>query len=212
VVSNGTQHAPWLTTERLGAFTDGVIAIIITILVLEIQVPEGHDFAADGILAFLAKIERQVVVYMLSFALILTFWLQHHVIFHYLARTDRLFIFLNGLFLFLLSLAPFTTELAREYRGVPVAEAIFGITYCLSGVVLYLMWHYATRGARLLRKPIDDDVRRSMDRRILVAPALCLLGVFVMLLDFRLGSLVFLSIPCFYAKHWIADSSWRSDG
>ena len=203
-----SRPAPWLTVERLGAFTDGVIAIIITILVLEIHVPPGHDFAEEGVLSFLKEIEDEIKVYLLSFVLILAYWLQHHVMFHYIARTDRPLILLNGAFLFLLSLSPFTTAMAVEYRGVPVAETIFAATYFLSGLLFFGMWRYATRSAQLLHHPIDADVRRSMDRRILLAPVLSLLGILVGLIDFHLAGLVFLSIPLFYLRHWVVDSSW----
>ena len=119
------KRTPWLTVERLGAIADGVIAIIITILVLGIEVPESHDFKAEGAVSLVQKFARDIMVYLLSFALIWVYWLQHHVIFHYVARTDRPLVFFNGLFLFLLSLSPFTTKLAGTYRGETFAEVVF---------------------------------------------------------------------------------------
>ena len=203
------KRAAWLSPERLGAITDGVVAIIITILVLGIEVPKGHEFARDGTLAFLRQVEHEVIVYCLSFFLIGTFWLQHHVMFHYISRTNRTMIGLNGLFLFMLSLSPFTTALASEYRDVPLANVIFGLTYFLSGLTFFAMWRYCAAGNRHLRRPIDPAVARSMSRRILVAPALSLLGILVMSVNFHAGALVYISIPLFYARHWLIDSSWR---
>ena len=130
--------------------------------------------------------------------------------FHYVARVDRTLIFLNGIFLFLLSLSPFMTELAGTYRGVHVVDTIFGFTYCFSGLAFYFMWRYATRNPHLLKKPMDPRVRRSMDRRVLVAPGLSLLGVLVSLISLPLGRLIFLAIPLFYLKNWIVDSGWRT--
>ena len=202
---------PWLTAERLGAFTDGVVAIIITVLVLEIEVPTDHDFASEGMWAFLLKIEREVQIYLISFLLIGTYWLLHHVLFHYVARVNRTFIAWNGLFLFLLSLSPFTTELAGEYRDVPIMQSIFGVNYLLSGVVFYVMWWYCSRNPYLLRRAFDSRVRRSMEIRLLVAPALSLLGILVSMVSLRYGSLVFVCIPLFYLRHWIVDTSWNTD-
>ncbi len=204
------KRVPWLTVERLGTINDGVIAIIITILVLEIQVPEGHDFGAEGASSLMHKMSRDIMMYLLSFSLIGVFWLQHHVIFHYVARTDRTFVFLNGLFLFLLSLSPFTTKLAGTYRGVKFAEVVFGINLLLSGVMLLVMWRYVVRKQDLLRKPVAIAVVRSMSRRIMIAPVVILLGMAVSTFNFHLAALMYFSIPLFYLRHWLVDTSWQS--
>ena len=205
-------YAWWLPAERLGGFTGGGIAIIITILVLEIHVPVGHDFATEGWGPFLEEIEREIMVYFLSFLLIMVFWLQHHVMFHYVERVNRTVIWLNGMFLFLLSLSPFTTSLAAEYRGIPFIEAVFGVNGFLSGIALFAMWAYASRNPYLLRKPIEPGVRRSMGRRILVAPAVILLGLGASLIDFRVATFLYFCIPFFYLSHWIADTRWHQKG
>jgi uncharacterized membrane protein len=201
---------PWLTIERVGAITDGVIAIVITLLVLEIDVPESHDFGDGGFTSLLYRVSRDVVVYLLSFCLIGVFWLQHHVIFHYVARVDRTFVFFQGMFLFLLSLSPFTTKLAGAYRGFWPAEIAFGVNFLLSGVSLLVSWQYIVRKPYLLRKPVAPAVVRSMSRRILIAPALILAGIGVSMINFHLGALVYFSIPLFYLRHWLIDTSWQS--
>ena len=212
VAKDSPESQPWLTAERLGAFTDGVIAIIITILVLEIHVPTGHDFASEGWMSFLEEIARDVMVYFLSFLLILAYWLQHHAMFHYVARVNRTVIWLNGLFLFLLSLSPFTTSMAGEYRDVPVIEAVFGFNAFLSGVVLFAMWTHASRTPYLLRRPIEPDLHRSMARRFLVAPTVIFLGLGVSLFNFHVAALVYFSVPFFYLSHRIVDTRWHQNG
>ncbi len=67
-----------LSLDRLKALSDGVFAIVITILVLELDVPESHYFTESGILAFLAKIEHQLLPYIASFALTAGYWVLHH--------------------------------------------------------------------------------------------------------------------------------------
>jgi uncharacterized membrane protein len=203
---------PWLTVERLGAITDGVVAIIITILVLEIDVPKDHDFGAEGVFSLLRKISRDIIVYLLSFCLIGVLWLQHYVIFHYVARTDRNILFLTGLFLFLLSLSPFTTALAGTYPGVRPAEVLFGVNYLLGGVSLLVLWLYVSKREYLLKKPIEPTVVRSMSHRIMVAPLLVLLGMVVSLYNFHLAALLYFIAPVFYLTHRRADSSWQADG
>lgn len=200
---------PWLTPERLSAFTDGVLAIIITILVLGIEVPQDADATLQGVLSLLAKLEHDVLVYFLSFFLILTYWLQHYILFHYVKRVNRALVFWNGAFLFLLSLSPFTTGLAGAYRGIPLADAVFGVNYCLCGLAFFGMWRYCVRNPHLLDRPVAPEVQRNMDRRVLAAPLLSLAGIFVALIDFHLAALVFLSIPFVYARHSLIDTRWR---
>jgi uncharacterized membrane protein len=202
---------PWLTVERLGAICDGVIAIIITLLVLEIKVPEGHDFSAGGVVSFMHKASRDIMVYLLNFALIGMFWLQHHVIFHYVHRTNRVFIFLNGLFLFLLSLSPFSTSLVGTYRGVKPAEFVFGVNFLLSGLTLLVIWRYLAKNETLQRKPIPMRVVRSMSRRIMIAPIVILVGMFVSLINFHVAALIYFTAPAYYLKHWLVDTSWQDE-
>ncbi|MDX1440514.1 MAG: TMEM175 family protein [Rubricoccaceae bacterium] len=201
----------WLTVDRVAAFVDGILAIVITILVLGIEVPKDHDFTREGIWSFLLKTQHDVLVYLLGFILIGVYWLQHHVMWHYIARTDRRFIFQNGLFVFLLSLSPFVTEFAGEYHEVPVVRALFGVTYLLAGLVFLHMWRYCTARPYLLRKPIDPEVRRSMTLRILVAPVLILVAIILAFSRFHISALVFLSIPVFYLRHWLVDTAWRTE-
>ena len=202
-------RVPWLTVERVSAITDGVIAIIITLLVLEIKVPESHDIGVEGFWSFLGRSSRDIVVYLLNFVLIGVFWLQHHVIFHYLAKTNRTLVFLDGLFLFLLSLAPFATKLASAYRGISAAEGVFGANFLLSGIALLLLWQYAVNNSYLLRKPVDAAVVRSMRRRIMIAPVMILIGMAISAINFRAGAIVYFAIPLFYIKHRLVDTSWQ---
>ena len=206
---NDVERVPWLTVERPNSNWARRLATPFPILVLEIKVPEAHDFGAEGVVSLMQKVSRDIMVYLLSFSLIGVFWLQHHVMFHYVARTDRAFVFFNVIFLFLLSLSPFTTELAGEYRGIRPAEALFGVNLLLSGVMLLVMWRYLVRNEYLLRKPVSVAVVRSMSRRILIAPLVILLGIAVSAFNFHLGALVYFSMPLFYLKHWLADTSWQ---
>lgn len=207
VSKSSGKKEPWLTAERLGAITDGVIAIIITILVLQINVPEQHDFGVEGVFSLMKKVSRDIMVYLLSFCLIGTFWLQHHVIFHYVKRVNRTIVYLNGVFLFFLSLSPFSTQLAGAYPGVRPAEVFFGFNFLLSGLSLFVLWRYAARTEKLLDKPIDITVVRSMGRRIMVEPALIIVGMVISVFNFHAAALVYFIAPLFYLKHWLADTS-----
>jgi uncharacterized membrane protein len=122
-----------LTPERLNAFSDGVIAILITIMVLELKVPHGTDTAAlSGLLpVFLA--------YVLSFIVIGIYWNNHH---HMLYLTDRItggILWANMHLLFWLSLMPFVTGWMGENHFAPLPTALYGIVLLMAGVAYFIL-------------------------------------------------------------------------
>lgn len=199
-----------LTLDRLMAFSDGVIAIAITILVLGIDIPEGHRFSESGLIGFLGKIGHDVVIYAVSFVAVATFWLQHHALFLYLRYCNRALIWLNILFLFSLSLIPFLAKLKSNYEQEPEIVRLFcaGIFFC--GLTLLAMWRYVLSHSELLgRSKIDQAVIRSMTRRILVAPVVAVFAFCLSFVDVRLGTHTFFLIPLCSLRHRLVDSGWE---
>ncbi|MDL1878234.1 DUF1211 domain-containing protein, partial [Cytophagia bacterium CHB2] len=133
---------------RLEAFSDGVFAIIITLLVLELKVPaiaEEHNSAAlaGALLALLPKFMSWVM----SFVIVAIFWVNHHRFFNLLKHADNGLLWLNSLFLMLLSFIPFPTALLGEYHRTPLAVMFFGFVMTLASVVFAWMRWYASRHA-----------------------------------------------------------------
>jgi uncharacterized membrane protein len=113
---------------RLEAFSDGVIAIIITIMVLELKVPEGHDLAS------LAHVAPRLCGYVLSFVYIGIYWSNHH---HLLHATDRVsggILWANLHLLFWLSLVPFATEWVGETHSAPLPTAFYGVLLFMAAI------------------------------------------------------------------------------
>ncbi len=126
-------EATRMTPERLNAFSDGVIAIIITILVLELKVPHGTDLAAvTGLLPVF-------LTYVLSFILIGIYWNNHH---HMLFLTDRItggVLWANLHLLFWLSLMPFVTGWMGENHFAPLPTALYGFVLLCAGVAYFIL-------------------------------------------------------------------------
>jgi uncharacterized membrane protein len=199
-----------LTLDRLMAFSDGVIAIAITILVLGIDIPEGHSFSEKGLLRFLLEIKHDVLMYAVSFVAVATFWLQHHAMFQYLRYCNRALIWLNTLFLFSLTLIPFLSKLKFMYEQEPSIVRFFcaGIFFC--GLTLLAMWRYVLSHSELLGRPmIDQAVIRSMTRRILLSPGVAVLAFCLSFVDVRLGTHAFFLIPLGALRHRLVDSGWE---
>ena len=158
-------------TGRVEAFSDGVFAIAITLLILDIKVPARPDWmsASDAghanqwLLGVLGGQWPAYVAYFMSFAVILVMWVNHHKIFSLLRRTDHAFLFWNGLLLMLISIVPFPTALLATYWMTPAAK-VGAAVYAGHGFAIALafqgVWQHAIRNDRLLVPGTRAEVGR----------------------------------------------------
>lgn len=115
-------------TARVETFSDGVIAIIITIMILELKVPDlNKDSSVGDIMKHLNHLLPYFIIYAFSFMMIAVFWTNHHHMFHLIEKADEHLLWQNFIFLFLLSLIPFATSIVGSNPFVPVSAAIYGI-------------------------------------------------------------------------------------
>jgi uncharacterized membrane protein len=119
--------------DRLLAFSDGVIAIIITIMVLELKAPHGADWSD------LAKLAPVFLSYVLSFTFIAIYWNNHHHLLYTLSRVNGMILWANMHLLFWLSLIPFATAWAGENPFAPVPTAVYGVAFLMPGCAYYLL-------------------------------------------------------------------------
>ena len=144
-------------TGRLEAFSDGVFAIAITLLVLDIAVPAaaGHD-----LLGAILGLWPSYLAYVASFSTIGAVWLGHNAITEYLDRADTAFVRLNLLLLLFVSFLPFPTRLVAGFIGQDNAERVavtfYGIILVLASTMLLVLWRYAVR-AKLVRPDLADE-------------------------------------------------------
>jgi uncharacterized membrane protein len=119
--------------DRLAAFSDGVIAIIITIMVLELKVPHGADWAA------LRSVAPNFVAYVLSFVYLAIYWNNHHHLLHTVTRVDGLILWANSHLLFWLSLVPAATGWMGENFLAPLPTAVYGVSLLMPAIAYYLL-------------------------------------------------------------------------
>lgn len=118
---------------RLEAFSDGVIAVIITIMVLGLRTPRGQDLPA------LASLGPSVLTYVLSFVFVGIYWVNHHHLLHAAQRIDGRVLWANLHLLLWLSLVPFTTGWVGEHPAAAVPTAIYGVVFLMAGVAWLLL-------------------------------------------------------------------------
>jgi uncharacterized membrane protein len=169
--------------ERLAALSDGVFAIAMTLLVLDLHVPATEAIHTEHDLwrAVMALTPR-LITYLMSFMTLGIFWVGQQTQLNWLARGDRNFAWIHIAFLLAVSVTPFSTALLAAFITYRVALLAYWVNVLLLGATLYGSWRYVLR-AGLLREGTPLDVQASMERRIVVAQALYALGALLCVLS-----------------------------
>jgi uncharacterized membrane protein len=174
---------------RIAGFTDGVMAVAITLLVLNLEVP---DVPAGELDERLVDLIPSVLAYLLSFALIGRFWVIHHHLFETLHRFDGTLMVLNLLFLSAIAIVPFSTDLYDKYTDEPLAVAVFGLVMSLAAVTHWSMTAYT------LRRGLVRDKHRESTAPFGSPVALGFTGIFL------------LSVPVAFLSVLAAQLLWLS--
>ena len=171
--------------ERLILFSDAVFAIAITLLVIEIKIPEIHEkpITDNAVLHKLAELIPKFVGFLVSFLLIGQYWIVHHRMFSFVINfTDRL-IWLNILFLFAIALMPFSTGFYSEFvlRGVVTPVIFYTANIALLGLANFLMWRYLSNQKNNLTENLTPALAKYFSLRALTVPTIFVLFSFVYL-------------------------------
>jgi uncharacterized membrane protein len=162
-------------TARVEAFSDGVFAIAITLLVLEIQVPSPQQTQQGAnLLPALLHLWPSYLGYLISFITIGIMWANHHAMFVYIRRTDRYFLLISVLFLMCIAFLPFPTAVLAEYlpqmSGRRIAVALYSGVLVLIALAYNATWWYAAWGGRLLDPKADREAVRTIGNRYAMGP------------------------------------------
>jgi uncharacterized membrane protein len=163
--------------ERIGALSDGLFAIAMTLIVLEIHVPDAATVATGAeLLARLGDLAPRFLTYLLTFLTLGIFWNAQQTQLGHFTRGSRDLAWLYLLFLALVALFPFTTSLLAEFFAYRTALAFYWLDIFLCGLALFAIWTYAER-AGLVREDVGPEVGRAIRRRIVIAQALYATGM-----------------------------------
>jgi uncharacterized membrane protein len=149
-------------TSRVEAFSDGIFAIAITLLILGIQVPELDKFAkSQELFKTLINLWPSYFAFILSFVAILIMWINHHGFFKYLRKINSVFLFANGFLLLMITFINFPTAILAKYINSPafnIASAFYCGTMVLISVAYNLLWFTAAYNRRLVKEDISDNM------------------------------------------------------
>ena len=195
-----------LSTNRLEAFSDGVFAVAITLLVLNLQIPQLAT--VSELVSRLSALWPKLLSYALSFVIVGIYWVAHHNTFHYIQRSDRNLLWLNILLLMCIVFLPFPTALLGQYPEQRISVIIYAGTLVLTGLVLQALWWYATSRYRLVDRNIDPRLVQRATRRNLTAPLIYLLAIGISWFSVPASLVLFLLVPLYYILPGRIDRHW----
>ena len=187
-----------MQASRVEAFSDGVFAIAITLLILSV----GIDRAPHGDLGtYLVDLWPAYLAYAVSFVTIGIMWVNHHLLFDNFASVDRPMLLLNILLLMLIAFVPFPTRIAAEFARSEVdrrnAALLYGITMTTTAILFFALWMYGSR--RLLRADADPRVVSGITRSYLPGTPLYATATLIAFVSSVASLVMFAAIALFYA-------------
>ena len=164
-----------LGLERIVFFSDAVMAIAITLLVIDLKLPGVPPPAtAAEVAAALRQLTPRIVSFVISFAVISVYWSSHHRYFSFIRRYDSRLMVLNLVFLFFIVLMPFAASMLGQYSYLPVGVVIYGLAVAATGLSMGAIWWYASRNHRLVEGGLDPKMIQGRNRIALIIPLLFL--------------------------------------
>jgi len=197
-------------TGRVEAFSDGVFAIAITLLILEIRVPEIAEEAGNGRLgAALLHLWPSFLAFVFSFFVILVMWINHHEFMRWVRAVDYPFLFSNGLVLLMVTFVPFPTAVVARHLGTGAANAAVAFycgTFVLVSVAYQALFLSVAYRRRLVRAEVPDEAIARVRRAYRMGPVVYGLSTLLALWSATLGLLLCASLwilwtrLCYHAR------------
>ena len=169
--------------ERLAALSDGVFAVAMTLLVLDLRAPASEAVHSEqGLWAALSALTPKLLMYMMTFMTLGIFWVGQQSQLNHLARSDRGLSWIHLVFLFAVSVTPFSTTLLADFTAYRTALFFYWLNILLLGLPLYFSWICAIRTG-LIKEDLPAHISTAIKRRILIAQACYAAGALLSLVN-----------------------------
>lgn len=186
------------STSRIEAFSDGVFAIVVTLLVIELGVPHMPDnFTTSDLLNELMHMSPKFISFILSFTVTVIFWSNHHQLFHSLEKADRKLLWFNNLLLLWMSFIPFPTAFIGEYPLNIVPVIFYGTVLFLAAVSFNLIVTYAYKMNFYYPNISNDELKRAI-RRGKIGPVIYFNSILCAFISVYISLAIFILVPVFY--------------
>jgi len=185
--------------NRIEALSDGIFAIVMTLLILEVHVPNLPSNAPNVEVApALIALWPKFASYIVSFISLGFFWVGHHIMYHAIRRADRTLLWLNIFFFMFVSLLPFSTSLLNAFAEAFIAPLFFGSNLAIIGWILFFQWRYASSQPDMLASFVTAEYRETVRSRMLIIPAATTLTVSICFWSQGISLLIYLLLLPLY--------------
>jgi uncharacterized membrane protein len=188
-----------LGKNRIEALSDGIFAIVMTLLILEFRVPElPHNAPNVQVLPALLNLWPKFATYVVTFVSLGVFWIGHHNMYHAIRRADRALLWLNILFFMFVSLLPFSMSVLNAFPQTQVAPLFFGANITLIGWLLFFQWAYADSRPDMIIASVSPEHRRFVKSRMFAVPVATMLTMLVAFWSVEISLVVYVSLLPLY--------------
>jgi len=197
--------------ERLAALSDGIFAVAMTLLVLDLRVPvitmSNRLIQEQDLWNALVKLGPNILPYLMSFLTLGIFWVGQQTQLNYFSKSDRHLTWINLAFLLAVTLMPFSTGLLAAYITLRLALVVYWLNIALLGIIIFFIWRYARR-AGLLKDEVTAEIFVASQRRIVIAQSLYAFGALLCIINTYVSICFIMLVQLNYA---IAPRFWRLD-
>ena len=196
-ISNSQESLP---KSRIEALSDGIFAIVMTIIVLELRVPETSELelSSKKIFEFLFHLLPKIETYIISFIISGVFWLRHQLHFLHVTGADRVTISINLFFLLFVTFIPFTTGFVMNFPNTEIPFLLYGFNLLIVSILLVINWKYVSKGKRLISNSMSDKDIRQFTNLTYLAPIIFMLAISISFVSIRIATFMLYLEPLLY--------------
>lgn len=187
-----------LASTRLEALGDGIFGVAMTILVINLALPAVKGDSWNSFIKAVRDAETGYLCYVISFIVLGIMWFGHRMVFEYIGKTDRYFIYLGVLFYMVICFVPFTTQFLAKYTLQWYAIMVYGINLSLCNIALYFQWSYGIKKASLLERPLPVEVKKEARILFLLSPVVYTVAIIISFFVPWLSIVIFVLTPIVY--------------
>ena len=185
-----------MSKHRIEALADGIFAVVMTLLVLDIKMPETITYASEADLwQRLVSLEHAIASYAISFVMLSVYWIVHHFHFHFIERTDRGLLWINLYLLLCLTLVPFTTDLLGDNVHLRLPALLYGVNLLLVATAFIAQAEYLGRHRHLASSALDLRSVALLRRRAWLLTIVPVVSMAMAFYSPRLALYLYLSLP-----------------
>jgi len=186
-----------LVSSRLEALGDGIFSVAMTILVINLALPSVNGNTWTNFAAAIRQSASGYLCYVISFVVLGIMWFGHRMMFEYIGRTNRYFIFLGVLFYMVVCLVPFSTRFLAENRQWQ-SIMVYGLNLSLCNLTLFAQWIYGINNPNLMHKALPDEVKKEAKDLFLLSPVVYSIAIGLSFFVPLVSIIIFAVTPILY--------------